>query len=188
MEIVGVVLIALGALVLLGSFVRFAIKGLGHARARFSDQAPGRHRPLSLRPHPMYVAVASLIFGQGLIFGNLRVLEYGVLIWLAFHLFVIVYEEPTLRASFGAEYQSFCREVSRWIPQLRFWGGVPRATAGISRTTCPYFSSTLSSRRMLALLALALPYWDVMTCHPAKTNKIPSPLAVRQRSYDSKTV
>jgi len=45
------------------------------------------------------------------------VLVYGVVVWLAFHLFVIAYEEPTLRATFGAEYEAFCRQVSRWIPQ-----------------------------------------------------------------------
>jgi hypothetical protein len=37
-----------------------------------------------------------------LIFGNARLLEYRVLVWLLFHLFVLVYEEPILKASFGA--------------------------------------------------------------------------------------
>jgi len=33
--------------------------------------------------------------------------------------FVIGYEEPTLRRTFGAEYEAYCREVPRWIPRLR---------------------------------------------------------------------
>jgi protein-S-isoprenylcysteine O-methyltransferase Ste14 len=66
----------------------------------------------------MYVAVVALIIGQGSIFGNTRLIEYGALVWLIFHLWVIVYEEPTLRASFGPEYEAFCRGVSRWIPRL----------------------------------------------------------------------
>jgi len=107
-----------GMLILIDSFARFAIQGLGTPAPVF----PTRHLVITglyrYVRNPMYVAVASLIVGQGLIFGNARVLEYGALVWLSFHIFVVVYEEPTLRASFGAEYESFCRSVPRWIPRL----------------------------------------------------------------------
>ncbi len=66
----------------------------------------------------MYVAVVSTVLGQGLVFGNVTLLEYGALVWLLFHLFVLAYEEPTLRASFGSEYKVFCAEVPRWIPRF----------------------------------------------------------------------
>jgi protein-S-isoprenylcysteine O-methyltransferase Ste14 len=66
----------------------------------------------------MYVAVASAILGQALIFGNLRLLAYGGLAWLLFHLFVLAYEEPALKASFGPEYESLCSEVPRWVPRF----------------------------------------------------------------------
>jgi protein-S-isoprenylcysteine O-methyltransferase Ste14 len=72
----------------------------------------------------MYFAVAAVIFGQGLLFGDLRVLEYGVLVWVAFHLFVLFYEEPVLRRSFGAEYETFCAHVRRWVPRLSAWRSV----------------------------------------------------------------
>jgi len=77
--------------------------------------------------NPMYVAVVSAILGQGLILGNVSVLEYGALVWLLFHLFVLVYEEPTLRASFGPEYEAFCAAVPRWIPRLS-----PRQNIGVA--------------------------------------------------------
>ena len=38
---------------------------------------------------------------------------------IGFHLFVILYEEPTLRRKFGLDYQAHCQEVPRWIPHLR---------------------------------------------------------------------
>jgi protein-S-isoprenylcysteine O-methyltransferase Ste14 len=63
-----------------------------------------------------------LILGQGLFFGNVRVLEYGVAVWAAFHLFVLLYEEPTLRNTYGPEYEEFCTNVRRWVPRLRPWG------------------------------------------------------------------
>jgi protein-S-isoprenylcysteine O-methyltransferase Ste14 len=118
LEIVGGLPIALGGLALLDSFTRFAIKGLGTPAPVFPTKhlvVTGLYRYVR---NPMYVAVVALIFGQALIFVNVRLLEYGALIWLVFHLFVIGYEEPKLRASFGAEYEAFCHAVSRWIPRL----------------------------------------------------------------------
>lgn len=115
----GVMLIAAGALVLLDSFVRFASQGLGTPAPVF----PTRHLVVSglyrYVRNPMYIAVVAVIFGQGLLLGNVRVFEYGGLVWLGFHLFVMLYEEPTLRATYGDEYEKFCSNVPRWIPRLR---------------------------------------------------------------------
>ncbi len=115
---VGAMLVALGAVGLLDSFGRFALRGLGTPAPVF----PTRHLVVSglyrYVRNPMYVAVVATILGQGLILGNLRLLEYGGGFWLTTHLFVLLYEEPTLRASFGSEYKSYCAEVPRWIPRL----------------------------------------------------------------------
>ncbi len=69
----------------------------------------------------MYVAVMSAILGQAFIFGNVGLLEYGGFVWLLFHAFVLAYEEPVLKASFGVEYDAFCANVPRWIPRLTPW-------------------------------------------------------------------
>jgi protein-S-isoprenylcysteine O-methyltransferase Ste14 len=122
----GVLLVVAGVPVLLDSFARFALKGLGTPAPVF----PTRHLVVSglyrYVRNPMYVAVLAMILGQGLLFGDLRVLEYGVLVWVAFHLFVLLYEEPALRRSFGVEYESFCANVGRWIPRLSAWRGGER--------------------------------------------------------------
>jgi protein-S-isoprenylcysteine O-methyltransferase Ste14 len=76
----------------------------------------------------MYLAVAAVILGQGFLFGDVRVLEYGVLVSVAFHLFVLFYEEPVLRRSFGAEYENFCAHVGRWVPRLSAWRSVNPAS------------------------------------------------------------
>jgi protein-S-isoprenylcysteine O-methyltransferase Ste14 len=34
---------------------------------------------------------------------------------------VLVYEEPTLRRTFGAEFEDFCANVPRWIPRPWPW-------------------------------------------------------------------
>ena len=69
----------------------------------------------------MYVAVVAVILDQGLVLGNFRVLAYGAAVWLGFHLFVLTYEEPTLRTAFGEQYRDFCANVPRWIPRFRPW-------------------------------------------------------------------
>jgi len=40
---------------------------------------------------------------------------------LGVHLFVVFYEEPTLRKKFGADYEQYCRNVDRWWPRVRGW-------------------------------------------------------------------
>ena len=119
----GAVLIAMGAIGLLDSFRRFAVEGLGTPAPVFPTQhlvASGLYRYVR---NPMYAAVTSTILGQGLLLGNAALLEYGGAVWVAMHVFVLSYEEPRLRRSFGAEYEEFCREVPRWIPRLRAWRG-----------------------------------------------------------------
>jgi protein-S-isoprenylcysteine O-methyltransferase Ste14 len=117
----GGVLLGLGAVGLLDSFGRFAVQGIGTPAPVF----PTRHLVVTglyrYVRNPMYVAVVSAILGQGLILGNVGLLQYGGLVWLLFHFFVLIYEEPTLRASFGSDYATFCAGVPRWIPRLTPW-------------------------------------------------------------------
>jgi protein-S-isoprenylcysteine O-methyltransferase Ste14 len=116
---VGIVLIGLGIIPLLESFARFAWKGLGTP----APIAPTKHLVVSgfyrYVRNPMYVGVVTVILGQALLFGDVRLLFYGAAVWLATHLFVVAYEEPSLRRKFGEDYATFCRHVPRWLPRLR---------------------------------------------------------------------
>ena len=123
LRVAGGILITLGAAGLLDSFRRFAVQGLGTPAPVFPTchlVITGLYRYVR---NPMYVAVVSVIVGQALMFGNTRLVEYGGLVWLLFHLFVLVYEEPTLKAGFADEYEVFSAEVPRWIPRLTPWDG-----------------------------------------------------------------
>ncbi|MBI1213866.1 MAG: isoprenylcysteine carboxyl methyltransferase [Alphaproteobacteria bacterium] len=124
-KIVGGLLAAAGTLILIDSFARFAIKGLGTPAPIFPTKhlvVGGLYRYVR---NPMYVGVLSAIFGQALIFASLDLVLYGLIVWLAFHLFVTLYEEPTLRGTFGDEYEEFCKHVPRWIPRITPWRGAP---------------------------------------------------------------
>jgi protein-S-isoprenylcysteine O-methyltransferase Ste14 len=117
----GVLLIAAGALVLVECFVRFAWRGLGTP----APIAPTRRLIVTglyrFVRNPMYVAVFALTAGQALLFGSAALLLYAAAVWAMFHLFVLFYEEPTLRRQFPADYERFVAGVPRWIPRLRPW-------------------------------------------------------------------
>ena len=118
LRVVGGLMMAAGLPVLLDSFARFAIQGLGTP----APVAPPQHLVVTglyrYVRNPMYVAVSSLIFGQGLLFGSVSLLEYGLVVWLGFFAFVVLYEEPTLRGKFGKEYEDYRARVPRWLPRL----------------------------------------------------------------------
>jgi protein-S-isoprenylcysteine O-methyltransferase Ste14 len=123
-RLAGVALILAGVPGVLDSFARFALEGLGTP----APIAPPRNLVVSglyrYVRNPIYVAVVAVILGQGVLFADSRLLVYGASLWLFFHLAVIVHEEPTLRQSFGAEYDAYRANVPRWLPRLTPWRAV----------------------------------------------------------------
>jgi protein-S-isoprenylcysteine O-methyltransferase Ste14 len=118
---VGVLLILVGLPGLVDSFARFALQGLGTPAPIAPPQnlvVTGLYRHVR---NPMYVAVVAVILGQAILFGDSRLMTYGVFMWLAFHLFVVAYEEPTLRCTFGSEYEVYRANVRRWVPRVVPW-------------------------------------------------------------------
>jgi len=69
--------------------------------------------------NPMYVGIVLILIGENVLFESGLLLLYAGLVWVAFHLFVTQYEEPTLKQKFGASYDEYCRAVPRWILKLR---------------------------------------------------------------------
>jgi protein-S-isoprenylcysteine O-methyltransferase Ste14 len=71
--------------------------------------------------NPMYLGVLFMAFGEAALSGSLRLLRYSILLLAVFHVFVVLYEEPNLRARFGDSYLRYCAGVRRWLPRLRPW-------------------------------------------------------------------
>jgi protein-S-isoprenylcysteine O-methyltransferase Ste14 len=120
-RIAGIAFIITGVPGLLDSFARFALQGLGTPAPIAPPQklvVTGLYR---YARNPIYIAVVAVVFGQALLFGDWRLLWYGALLWLFFHVWVVMIEEPTLKQTFGMEYESFRTNVPRWIPRLTPW-------------------------------------------------------------------
>jgi protein-S-isoprenylcysteine O-methyltransferase Ste14 len=117
----GSALIVLGAGMLVESFVRFAVRGLGTPNPLAPPEVlvvSGLYRYVR---NPMYVGGVSAVLGQALVLGSARLVEYAAIVWVLFTLFVVLYEEPTLRRRFGASYELYRENVGRWWPRLRPW-------------------------------------------------------------------
>jgi len=72
--------------------------------------------PYQFVRNPMYIGGFTVLFGFGLYEQSPAILLFTLPWLLLAHLFVIVYEEPHLRATFGTEYEAYCGSVRRWLP------------------------------------------------------------------------
>ena len=118
-RMIGIVLIAAGASVLLAAFLRFVLEGVGTPAPVAPTQrlvVGGLYRYVR---NPMYLAVMATIVGQALLLGRLLLLAYAACFAVAVSAFVRWYEEPTLRRRFGDEYEEYRRSVPGWWPRRR---------------------------------------------------------------------
>jgi Phospholipid methyltransferase len=122
-SLLGLLLIVVGVALLATCIFEFARSGKG----TLSPVDPPRH--LVVRGlyryvrNPMYLSVTTIVFGQVLLTGSRVLLGYWAIWFLVANLFVIGYEEPTLRQRFGASYDEYTRRVGRWIPTFRPYAG-----------------------------------------------------------------
>jgi protein-S-isoprenylcysteine O-methyltransferase Ste14 len=71
--------------------------------------------PYRLVRNPMYVGAAAVILGAGFMLSSPALVGLTVAFLLIMHLFVILHEEPTLAAKFGAGYEQYRSSVHRWL-------------------------------------------------------------------------
>ena len=64
--------------------------------------------------NPMYLGVLGVLISEAILFRSIDILIYLFIYGILFHLLVILYEEPKLRAQFGESYKEYCQAVPRW--------------------------------------------------------------------------
>jgi protein-S-isoprenylcysteine O-methyltransferase Ste14 len=118
LHLLGALLIALGAALLLSCIYEFAARG----RGTLSPVDPpkelvvqGLYRYVR---NPMYLSVLTVVAGEIILTRSSALAVYWLVFFVAVNLFVLGYEEPFLHRQFGESYERYTRGVGRWIPRL----------------------------------------------------------------------
>jgi protein-S-isoprenylcysteine O-methyltransferase Ste14 len=118
-QVAGVVVGASGAALALWCIATFIVIGRGTPAPFDPPRLLVVAGPYRLVRNPMYIGAALALAGAALFYESWALLGYCAVFLLVMHLFVVVYEEPTLRATFGAAYVTYCERVRRWWPRRR---------------------------------------------------------------------
>lgn len=120
---IALVSIAVGTVFLGLCILEFARSG----RGTLSPVDPPRNLvirgPYRYVRNPMYLSVTLIVLGEVLLTRSRGLLAFWALWFAAVNLFVLAYEEPTLRSQFGAGYERYSAAVGRWLPRLQPWPG-----------------------------------------------------------------
>lgn len=114
----GLLLTIFGAIFMLNMFVYFALSGKG-TPAPFDPPKKLITRGLfRYVRNPGYIGGALIVLGEGFFLESAVVFVFAASLCILFHLFVVYYEEPTLKREFGESYEDYLKAVPRWIPRL----------------------------------------------------------------------
>jgi protein-S-isoprenylcysteine O-methyltransferase Ste14 len=120
-RILGVLLVGVGLVSLVESFVRFVVEGRGTPAPAAPPVRLVVRGQYGFVRNPMYVALVTIVLGQALWLGNWSVLAYAMVLWALFHLRVVLGEEPVLLRQFGESFEQYRRSVPRWLPRRTAW-------------------------------------------------------------------
>ena len=118
LHLVGLVLIALGSVLLIACIVEFARRGRGTLSPADPPKelvVQGLYRYVR---NPMYLSVSTIVLGEVMLTKSIPLFIYWVTWFACVNLFVMGYEEPYLRRQFGESYAAYTRSVGRWIPRV----------------------------------------------------------------------
>jgi protein-S-isoprenylcysteine O-methyltransferase Ste14 len=117
-ELSGIVLAVLGGAILLACVGEFYVSG----RGTLAPWSPPRHLVISglcrYSRNPMYVGIVLLLIGWAIGFRSRALGVYSGIVLLAFHLRILLYEEPWLARTFGQAWHAYAATSPRW---LRVW-------------------------------------------------------------------
>ena len=117
----GYVLIVIGLALLLWCVRDFYVSGKG----TLAPWAPPRRLVVvglyRFVRNPMYIAVLLILIGWYAATASPSIASYTLGVAVAFHLRVVLNEEPRLASKFGTEWLVYSRSAGRWFPRLRHW-------------------------------------------------------------------
>jgi protein-S-isoprenylcysteine O-methyltransferase Ste14 len=116
-QVAGMIIVAIGTALALWCVLTFVFIGKGTPAPFDPPRKLVVRGPYRFVRNPMYIGAGMTIAGAAVYYESLSILSYTCLFFLITHLFVVLYEEPTLRRTFGDEYEAYFRRVRRWVPR-----------------------------------------------------------------------
>ena len=108
-----------GGIAILCCFWDFTFKGKGTPLPLDPPKELVVTGPYRYVRNPIYVGVLIIVMGYFLWFKTVWMIVYAITAFLGIHLFVTLYEEPTLKKKFGSANENYCKSVPRWIPKFK---------------------------------------------------------------------
>jgi len=116
-QIAGMIMVTIGTVIALWCVFAFVFIGKGTPAPFDPPRKLVIRGPYRFVRNPMYIGAGMTLAGAALFYASLSIFIYTGLFFLITHLFVVLYEEPTLRRTFGDEYEAYFRRVRRWLPK-----------------------------------------------------------------------
>lgn len=115
-QVAGMIMVAIGTVIALWCVFTFVFVGKGTPAPFDPPRKLVVRGPYRFVRNPMYIGAGMTLVGAALYYQSLSIFIYAALFFLLTHLFVMLYEEPTLRRTFGHEYEAYCRRTTRSWP------------------------------------------------------------------------
>ena len=125
-QVAGMIMVTIGTAIALWCVFTFVFIGKGTPAPFDPPRKLVIRGPYHFVRNPMYIGAAMTLIGVALFYQSLSIFIYTCVFFLITHLFVVLYEEPILRRTFGDEYEAYFGRVSRWLPRPRIKNDVYR--------------------------------------------------------------
>ena len=117
-QVTGLAVGTAGAVIAFWCILTFATIGKGTPAPFDPPRKLVNRGPYRFVRNPMYIGATIALTGAAVYYQSASLVIYAVIFVLVCHLFVVTYEEPTLRRSFEREYAEYCSRVHRWWPTI----------------------------------------------------------------------
>jgi protein-S-isoprenylcysteine O-methyltransferase Ste14 len=114
---IGLVLLALGGALAVWCILTFALIGKGTPAPFDPPRKLVRGGPYRWVRNPMYIGAGAVLVGTALFYHSAALMAFAAGFLMVAHIFVVLYEEPTLERTFGAPYADYRNAVRRWAPK-----------------------------------------------------------------------
>jgi protein-S-isoprenylcysteine O-methyltransferase Ste14 len=121
----GLVSLTVGFVLFAASLRQFAVRGRGTLAPWDPPKYLVVDGPYRYVRNPMISGVVFILFGEAMLLLSPPHLAWASLFLLLNLVFIPLIEEPQLESRFGESYREYCRHVSRIVPRLRPWTGLP---------------------------------------------------------------